>query len=144
VQSLLSALTVWKRNDILRILIDGGCEMEHLQEEKKEALKAAGEYLERLIPGIGTLCEELRGDRQPDTDEFQKQCIDGLNWVIEIYNRTTDVINTEKIRTDKQALNEKLKELGMAIRDKEDEKIARLLEEAVVPFLSDLKEAVQE
>lgn len=118
--------------------------MEHLQEEKKEALKAAGEYLERLIPGIGTLCEELRGDRQPDTDEFQKQCIDGLNWVIEIYNRTTDVINMEKIRTDKQALNEKLKELGMAIRDKEDEKIARLLEEAVVPFLSDLKEAVQE
>lgn len=54
------------------------------------------------------------------------------------------MINTEKIRTDKQALNEKLKELGMAIRDKEDEKIARLLEEAVVPFLSDLKEAVQE
>lgn len=35
--------------------------MDHLQEEKKEALKTAGEYLEKLIPGIGTLCGELRG-----------------------------------------------------------------------------------
>ena len=29
--------------------------MDNLQEEKREALKAAGEYLEKLIPGIGTL-----------------------------------------------------------------------------------------
>lgn len=117
--------------------------MDNLQEEKKEALKAAGEYLEKLITGIGTLCRELRGDRQPDTDEFQKQCIDGLNWVIEIYNRITDVVDVEKMHTEKQELNASLMELGAAIRDKEDEKIARILEEAVVPFLSDLKEAAQ-
>ena len=118
--------------------------MDHLQEEKKEALKTAGEYLEKLIPGIGTLCGELRGDRKPDTDEFQKQCIDGLNWVIEIYNRITDVVDMEKIHTEKQELNAKLIELGAAIRDREDEKIANILEDAVVPFLSDLEEAAQE
>lgn len=118
--------------------------MENLQEEKQEALKAAGEYLERLIPGIRTLCEELRGDRQPDTDEFQKQCIDGLNWVIEIYNRISDIVDAEKIHTEKQELNAKLMELGAAIKDKEDEKIARILEEAVLPFLSDLQGAAQE
>ena len=117
--------------------------MDHLQEEKKEALKATGEYLEKLIPGIGTLCEELKGNRQPDTDEFQKQCIDGLNWVIEIYNRVTDVVDMKKIHTEKQELNASLMELGAAIRDKEDEKIARILEEVVVPFLSDLKEAAR-
>ena len=75
--------------------------MDNLLDEKKEALEVAGEYLEKLIPGIGTLCGELRGDRQPDTDEFQKQCIDGLNWVIEIYNRVTDVVDAEKIHTGK-------------------------------------------
>lgn len=117
--------------------------MDHLQEEKKEALKAAGEYLERLIPGIGTLCRELRGNRQPDTDEFQKQCIDGLNWIIEIYNRIADVVDVEKIRTEKQKLNASLIELGTAITEKEDEKIACILEEAVVPFLTDLKGAAQ-
>ena len=114
-----------------------------LLDEKKEALEVAGEYLEKLIPGIGTLCGELRGDRQPDTDEFQKQCIDGLNWVIEIYNRVTDVVDAEKIHTGKEELNASLKELGAAIRDKEDEKIARILEDAVVPFLNDLKTAAQ-
>ena len=118
--------------------------MDHLQEEKKEALKTAGEYLEKLIPGIGTLCGELRGDRKPDTDEFLQKCIDGLNWVIEIYNRITDVVDMEKIHTEKQELNAKLIELGAAIRDREDEKIANILEDAVVPFLSDLKEAAQE
>lgn len=117
--------------------------MEGLQEEKKEALKAAGEYLEKLIPGIRTLCGELRGNRQSDTDEFRKQCIDGLNWVIEIYNRINDVVDAEKIHMEKQELNKKLMELGAAIRDKDDEKIASILEEAVLPFLTDLKEAAR-
>lgn len=115
--------------------------MDNLREEKKEALMVAGEYLEKLIPGIRTLCEELRGNRQPDTGEFQKQCIDGLNWVIEIYNRINDVVDAEKIHMEKQELNAKLMELGAAIRDKEDERIAYVLEETVIPFLSNLKEA---
>lgn len=67
-----------------------------------------------------------------------------MNWVIEIYNRITDVVDMEKIHTEKQELNAKLIELGAAIRDREDEKIANILEDAVVPFLSDLKEAAQE
>lgn len=52
-------------------------------------------------------------------------------------------MDAEKIHTEKQELNASLMELGAAIREKEDEKIARILEEAVVPFLSDLKEAAQ-
>lgn len=117
--------------------------MEQLLEEKKEAVEVAREYLEKLIPGMETLCGELKGDRQPDTDDFQKQCIDGLNWVIEIYNRTSDVMNAEKIRMEKQELNARLTELGTAIRDKEDGKIAQMLEDAVIPFLKDLKEAAK-
>lgn len=117
--------------------------MENLQEEKKEALQAAGEYLEKLIPGMGTLCSELKGNRQPDTDVFLNQCIDGLNWMIEIYNRVSDVIDGKKIHVTKQELNEQLIALGAAIRDKEDVKIAQILESAVVPFLRDLSEAVK-
>lgn len=117
--------------------------MEQLLEEKKEAVEVAREYLEKLIPGMETLCGELKGDRQPDTDDFQKQCIDGLNWVIEIYNRTSDVMNAEKIRMEKQELNARLTELGTAIRDKEDGKIAQMLEDVVIPFLKDLKEAAK-
>ena len=117
--------------------------MDNMQEEKLEALKATGEYLEKLIPGIKTLCGELRGERQEDTDDFQKQCIDGLNWVIEIYNRISDIIDAEKIHTEKQALNDKLIELGTAIKNKEDAKIADLLESGVLPFLNDLELAAK-
>lgn len=117
--------------------------MDNLQEEKKEALEVAGEYLGKLIPCMRTLCGELRGDRQPDTDDFQKQCIDGLNWIIEIYNRTNDMLDAEKIHVKKEELNARLIELGAAIKGKEDEKIARLLEDVVIPFLSDLKEAAE-
>lgn len=115
--------------------------MENMQEQKKEALQAAGEYLEKLIPGMETLCGELRGDRKDDTDDFQKQCIDGLNWIIEIYNRTSDIIEAENIKEGKAAFNEGLKALGSAIAAKEDEKIAEELEKAVIPFLKELKEA---
>lgn len=117
--------------------------MDNLQEEKREALEVAGEYLGKLIPCMKTLCGELRSDRQPDTDDFQKQCIDGLNWIIEIYNRASDMLSMEKIHVEKQELNAKLLELGAAIKDKEDEKIAQILEGAVIPFLSDLKEAAE-
>lgn len=114
--------------------------MENILEQKQEALKAMGEYLENLIPGIETLCSELRGDRKPDTDEFQKQCIDGLNWVIEIYNRISDILDKDKIHMEKDALNEKLIELGSAIKEKNDGKIAESMEHTIVPFLKDLSE----
>ena len=117
--------------------------MDNLQEEKQEALQVMGGYLEKLIPGMKTLSSELKGDRQPDTDDFQKQCIDGLNWVIEIYNRVSDAIDMEKIHMTKEEFNSRLVELGEAIKEKEDAKIAEMLETAVIPFLTDLKEAVK-
>ncbi len=116
--------------------------MENLQEQKKEAMQAVGEYLQKLIPGIGTLCGELQGNRQSDTDVFLNQCIDGLNWVIEAYNRASDVLDAERIHSSKQEMNDRLMDLGAAIRDKEDGKIAEILESAVVPFLKDLAEAI--
>lgn len=118
--------------------------MDNLQEQKKEALQAVNEYLQKLIPGMGTLCGELKGNRQPDTDVFLNQCVDGLNWVIEAYNRASDVMDAEKIQDSKQEMNGWLMELGTAIREKEDGKIAEILEGAVVPFLKDLSEAIEQ
>lgn len=117
--------------------------MDNLQEQKKEALQALDEYLQKLIPGMGTLCGELRGDRQPDTDVFLNQCMDGLNWSIEVYNRVSDVLDGNLIHSSKQEINAGLVALGEAIRNKEDGKIADVLENAVVPFLKDLEEAAK-
>ena len=102
--------------------------MNHLQEEKREALQALDEYLRKLVPGMETLCGELKGSRQPDTDVFQNQCIDGLNWAVEVYNRVSDVLDLEKIHISKQEMNGQLGALGAAIREKEDGRIAEILE----------------
>lgn len=114
--------------------------MDNILEQKEEALKAMGEYLDNLIPSIETLCSELKGDRKPDTDDFQKKCIDGLNWVIEIYNRISDILDKDRIPMEKDALNEKLIELGGALKDKNDAKTAESMENAVLPFLKALQD----
>lgn len=111
-------------------------ETENLREQKLEAIQVLSEYLQKLIPGMETLCTELREERKPDTDDFQKQCINGLNWVIEIYNRVSDILNMENTSLDKDSLNAGIYELGDAIKDKNDVKIADIIEQTVMPFLS--------
>lgn len=118
--------------------------MDQLAAEKKEALEVAVDYIDKLIPGIGTLCMELRGSRQDDTDTFCKQCVDGLNWMIEVYNRTSDLLDSEKISMQKQGLNEGLMKLGAAIQEKDEIKMAELLESVAVPFLKNFREAAKE
>lgn len=49
----------------------------------------------------------------------------------------------DKLLEEKQEFNSCLGELSKAIKAKEDAKIAEVLETAVIPFLSDLKEAVK-
>lgn len=110
--------------------------MEDLKAQKMEALGVAKEYLEKLIPGMNTLCQELKGDRKEDTDQFQNQCIDGLNWIIEIYNRASDVINSDEIHIVKEELNSKIIKLSEALKSKKDIEIADSLETDIIPFLT--------
>lgn len=111
--------------------------MVELTQEKREAIEVLKEYLGKLIPGIEAVAQELEEDRKPDTDDFLKKCIDGLNWVIEIYNRVSDVLAKEE-KIDKEEMNPVIMELGKALQDKEDLKIAEALR-GVIPFLEEIK-----
>ena len=89
--------------------------MRELTLETKEALRVMGEYLEKLIPGMEVLITELRGNRKADTDTFLKNCTDSFNWMVEIYNLTSDVINEGKERIKKEEITtEKLRMLWKA------------------------------
>ena len=63
--------------------------------------------------------------------------------VLKRYGRVIDVVDVEKIHMTKEEFNSQLGELGTAIREKQDAKIAEVLENAVIPFLTDLSEAAK-
>lgn len=109
--------------------------MSELMKEKMEALITMKAYLEKLIPGFQELGEELRTGRKVDTEEFMKTCIDGINWVIEVFNLTSDIISSEE-EIDKEDLNQKIINFSEAIKSKDDIVIAGSIQNEIVPSLS--------
>ena len=119
--------------------------MDTMRAEKLEALEAARDYSERLKQGMQTVAEALRKNRKDaEIETLQKQCVDGLNWVIEIYNRTSDVLAEAKTQIRKEQVNESISELSGALKGKEDGKIADCFENGVIPFLEQLCKAAEE
>ena len=109
--------------------------MDNSKDQQMEVLKTAMEYIDKLIPNMQIIICELRGKRQEDTDEFLNQILTGMNWVIETFNVTMDIINGDKMRIDKDQVNSRILELDKALKEKNDNRIADILETDVIPFL---------
>lgn len=112
---------------------------EVLRSQQIEVLQVVSEYIEKLIPNMETVAGELRGEKQEDTDEFLKQIIDGLNWVIEAFNGTMSLINEEREVIDKDELNREVLQLSEALIDHNDARAATVLESGILPFLKEFK-----
>ena len=76
--------------------------MENITAEQLEALETMAEFNERLLKNLPTLITELSGNRQPDTDQYQKSIIDAINWEIAVINSTLEVLNQGKVRIHKE------------------------------------------
>ncbi len=107
-----------------------------LKQQQLEALEELFHYSKKLIPAIETVTKELNGNRQEDTDEYLKSVIDGINWTIEVLNLTMELVNEEEAVVDKEKINSSILKLGQAVKDKEDEKIAGILTEDILLFLT--------
>ena len=115
--------------------------MDNIREQKLEALKSAGEYLEKLIPAMEQVIGELKGDMQEDTVDFLLQIIDGFNFMIETYNVTEDLVNDPERLINDDELEKTVSELSDGFSKKDYKAIASLLESDIVPFLKVFKEA---
>ena len=113
--------------------------MEDLKEQQVEALQVLKEYNEKLTKSVLLVVEELRGKRQKDTDEFLKKIIEGINWEIQIYNGTKDVV-----RVDREEMNRHIVAFGEAVQAKEDTKLADSFEIDILPLLAKLGDAAGE
>ena len=115
--------------------------MDNIREQKLEALKSAGEYLEKLIPAMEQVIGELKGDMQEDTVDFLLQIIDGFNFMIETYNVTEDLVNDPERLINDDELEKTVSELSDGFSKKDYKAIGSLLESDIVPFLKVFKEA---
>ncbi|MGN0161828.1 MAG: molecular chaperone [Lachnospiraceae bacterium] len=115
--------------------------MDEYRQQQIEALQVAHEYSAKLINGIKNVTAELKGARLLDTDKYLDEVIKGLNWVIEITNKTMDVINEDGVVIEKEQVNEAIKTLGEALGKKDDAQIAAALETGVLNFVQTLEAA---
>lgn len=113
--------------------------MDDYRQQQIEALQVAHEYCGKLIKGIENVSEELSGSRLLDTDAYLDEVVKGINWIIEIINRTMDVINEKEILIENDKVNEAVNELGDALSKKEDALIADALKGGVLDFVKQIE-----
>ncbi len=111
--------------------------------EQIEALQALLEYNPRLIHGMQAVTVELEGNRKPDTDEFLKAVINGMNWEIQIVNGTKEVIDEQDVAIDRQTMNESFKEFSDAYARKDDYAMAVLFFQKLIPFFETFEKAAR-
>jgi len=112
--------------------------MEELKRQQEEALKVANEYCDKLIPGIEKVIIELTGEKFFDTDEYLKHIMDGINWIIGVFNGTKDLINADSKVIEKEEINRSVLALNAAVNNNNDKEIASNLREILV-FVKKMK-----
>ena len=117
--------------------------MEDNRKEEKEALAALVEYSPNLIKSMKAVVEELRGNRQPDTDEYLLSIIKGMNWEIEVLNGTMDYLNETEQVIDKAAANELFISFSRTYQEKDDIKLADAFEKDMIPFFTRLQDVAK-
>lgn len=101
--------------------------MDELKQQQLEALEVASEYCTKLITGIESIVIELEGEKLPDTDEFLKHIVGGINWIIEVFNGTRNLINENSMVIDKDVVNQSIITLNRSMEEKNNQKTAEAL-----------------
>ena len=94
--------------------------MEDLRTQQIEALEVAVPYCAKISNALNNLMEELNGHRQPDTDEYMKSTLNGLKWIVEVYNGTKDLINKDSVVINKEEVNKSVLALNAANNANDD------------------------
>ena len=120
-----------------------GAEKKGSRAEQVEALQALLEYNPRLLHSMKAVTVELEGERKPDTDEFLRAVINGMNWEIQIVNGTKEVISEQEVEIDRQKMNESFRAFSDRFAAKDDYGMARLLFQEIVPFFEIFEQAAR-
>ena len=117
--------------------------MDNFREQQNEALKTASEYLGKLIPAMEQVVAEIKGEMQEDTIDFLLQIVDGLNFMIETYNVTRDIVNDPEPLINDDVLEKAVGSLSDGFSKKDYSAVAEELSDDILPFLKVFKAAAE-
>lgn len=107
--------------------------------EEVEALQALTEYSPKLIKALKAVTGELSGERLPDTGEYLKAIINGMNWEIQIYNGTKDLLS-DSGKLDKDKANDAFVSFSDAYGKKDDVMMKEIITLKLIPFFIALED----
>lgn len=112
--------------------------MEDNRKEQVEALEALKDYNPKICKALKEIVPELKGDKKEDTQEYVDHIFRGVNWELQVINGTMKLLNEKEEQVSKDALNEIVSHINDAYLSKEDEKLAKVVEEELLPFTEKL------
>ncbi|MEG0962710.1 MAG: molecular chaperone [Lachnospiraceae bacterium] len=117
--------------------------MEANRKEQMEALEALKEYNIKMVKALEEVLEELKGNRKEDTDEYLNQILQGINWELQVINGTMEALNEQEEQISKTELNQMIQQVNEAYQEKNNEKMALVIEEQLHPFFKELNQKIQ-
>lgn len=114
--------------------------MENQFKEEIEALETLKDYNLKVVKALNEIIPELKGEKKEDTDEYLNHIFKGINWEIQVLNGTMDYINRDEQIISKESANEIIVRLNEAVNEKNDEKVVKVVEAELLPFLEKLNE----
>lgn len=112
-----------------------GRKMEVTREQIVEAIKGICEYDTKLAAACEDVIEDLKSGKVGLNSKIMENIIQGINWTVEVLNRTMDTINEEKERLNKEELNSALVAFSVAYETGDGVKVADAMKNAIIPLL---------
>lgn len=118
--------------------------MEPTREQVLEAIKGICEYDTKLITACEDIIDDLTTGKITLLSKVMQNIIQGINWTVEVLNRTMDTFNEEKERLNKEELNSALVSFSTAYETGDGARVAEAVQNHIIPFLRKVCEAAQE
>lgn len=116
---------------------------EELKALQSESIETMYEYNKNLIPKLEAMAIELTDNILEDSWEFLRMMVDGFNWVIEVYNVVSPIINPDNSFIDNSKIDMAVQQFATAFRKKDAEETSKQIKESIIPFLNSIQVAVE-
>lgn len=113
--------------------------MEDNRKEQVEALEALKDYNPKICKALKEIIPELKGEKKEDTQEYVDHIFRGVNWELQVINGTMELLNEKEEQVSKDALNEIVSQVNEAYTSKNEEKLALIVEDELLPFVEKLE-----